>query len=124
MVLIAGCNTVNTVERAQPVGQKQMVADKRVITSAALNWKVRIIAVNETTISTGFTKVQIELMNNSRSAYRFRYHFEWFDDKGILIQSPTSSWVDRSILGKEAMSIIAVAPTEAAKDFRVNFIPH
>ena len=99
-----------------------MVPDKRIITDATLNRRVSIVGVNETIISTGFAKVQLEVLNKSSSLYAFRYHFEWFDDKGILVQSPASSWIDRTILGKETMSIVAVAPTEAAKDFRVKFI--
>ena len=123
VVFLTGCSsTVNTVERAQPTAQKQMTNDKRIITDGSLNRKVNIIGINETTISTGFTKVQVELFNKSSSPYSFRYHFEWFDAQGMLVQTPTSSWIDRSIQGGETMDIIAVAPTEAAKDFRVKFL--
>lgn len=121
LACLTGCTTVNTVERAQPVAERQMVADKRIITDAGLNRGVSIVGVNEATISTGFTKVQIELLNRTSSPYSFHYHFEWFDDKGMLIQT-TSSWIDRSIQGKETMAITAVAPTETAKDFRVKFL--
>ena len=122
MVGLTGCSTVNTVERAQPVVQKQMVDDKRIITDAGLNRHVNIVGINETTISTGFTKVQIELLNKSSSPYSFSYHFEWFDDQGMLVQTPTSSWIDRTIQGQETMNIISVAPTETAKDFRLKLI--
>jgi len=33
----------------------------------------------------GFLKVQIELLNNTRSPQRFSYHFEWFDADGMQI---------------------------------------
>jgi uncharacterized protein YcfL len=122
LVCLTGCSTVNTVERAQPTAQKQMTDDKRIITDAGLNRKVNIVGINETTISTGFTKVQVELFNKSRSPYSFSYHFEWFDGQGMLVQTPTSSWIDRTIQGKETLDIIAVAPTETAKDFRVKFL--
>jgi uncharacterized protein YcfL len=122
LVLLAGCSTVNTVERAQPAAQKQMVADKRIITDASLNRNVNVVGINETTISTGFTKVQVELLNKTSSPYSFRYHFDWFDGQGMLVQSPTSSWIDRRIQGKETMDIISVAPTETAKDFRLKLI--
>lgn len=123
LVCLTGCTTtVNTVERAEPAAQKQMVADKRVITDASLASKVSIVGINETTISTGFAKVQIELLNKSSSPCSFRYYFEWFDDKGMLVQTPTSSWVERRIQGKETMPILSVAPTEKAKDFRVKFL--
>ena len=52
-----------------------MTADKRIITDAGLNRHVNVVGINETTISTGFTKVQVELLNKTSSAYSFRYHF-------------------------------------------------
>jgi uncharacterized protein YcfL len=122
LVCMTGCSTVNTVERAQPSAQKQMVDDKRVITDASLNRHVNIVGLNETTISTGFAKVQVELLNKTSSPYSFRYHFEWFDGQGMLVQTPTSAWMDRTIQGRETMDVVAVAPTETAKDFRLNFI--
>ncbi len=122
LACLTGCTTVNTVERAQPVAQKQMTDDKRVITDASLNRNVNVVGINETTISTGFTKVQVELLNKTSSAYSFRYHFDWFDGQGMLVQTPTSSWIDRRIQGKETMDIISVAPTETAKDFRLKLI--
>lgn len=122
MVGLAGCTTVNTVERAQPIAQKQMTADKRVITDSDLNRNVNVVGINETTIGTGFTKVQVELLNKTSSPYSFRYHFEWFDGQGMLVQSPTSSWIDRRILGNDTMNIISIAPTETAKDFRLKLI--
>lgn len=88
---LIGCSTVNTVERAQPVAERQMVADKRIVTDASVNRRVSIVGLNEATISTGFVKLQIELLNRTSSPYSFRYHVEWFDDKGMLVQTPSSS---------------------------------
>ena len=122
LVCLAGCSTVNTVERAQPTGQKQMTNDKRIITDTGLDRKVNIVGINEATIGSGFAKVQVELFNKSSSSCCFTYHFDWFDAQGMLVQTPTSSWIDRTIQGKETLDIIAVAPTETAKDFRVKFL--
>jgi uncharacterized protein YcfL len=122
MLVLTGCSTVNTYERAQPVARKQMADDKRVVTDASLNRNVNVVGINETTISTGFTKVQVELFNKTSSPYSFRYHFDWFDAQGMLVQTPTSSWIDRNIQGKETMDIISIAPTETAKDFSLKLI--
>ena len=122
LAILTGCSTVNSVERAQPVAQKQMTDDKRVITDAGLNRHVNVVGINETTVSTGFAKVQVELFNRTSSSYSFQYHFEWFDGQGMLVQTPTSSWIDRQIQAKEAMDIISIAPTETAKDFRLKLI--
>lgn len=118
--LLTSCTTVNTVERAEPVGQRQMVNDKRILTDASLSRGVRIVGVNETPGE--FLKVQIELQNTTRSLKTFSYRFEWFDANGIQISTPTSTAIPRQIEGKENLFISAVAPTPTAKDFRVKLI--
>ncbi len=120
LVLLSACSTVNTVERAEPVGQRQMVNDKRIITDASLNRAVRIVGVNETPGE--FLKVQIELQNTTRSLKSFNYRFEWFDANGMQVNTPTSTYIPRQIEGKESLFISAVAPTPTAKDFRVKLI--
>ncbi|GAB62286.1 MAG: DUF1425 domain-containing protein [Candidatus Jettenia sp.] len=118
----SSCTTVNTVGRETPVGTRQMIADKRVITDATLNRKVSIVGLNENTTSGGFLQVQIELLNQKNSLQEFSYHFEWFDMNGMLINAPASVWIPRHIEGRETLTITAVAPTTTAKDFRVKFI--
>ena len=120
--LLSSCTTVNTVEREKPVGMKQMVADKRLITDDTLKRKVSIVGVNEATTSGGFLQVQIEVLNRKNSMQDFSYRFEWFDMNGMLLNTPTSVWIPRQIEGQETLSITAVAPTTTAKDFRVKFM--
>ena len=122
MFVFSSCTTVNTVERAVPVGTKQMVADKRVITDDTLKRKVSIAGVNEGTTSGSFLQVQIEVLNQKNSMQDFSYRFEWFDMNGMLVDTPTSIWIPRQIEGQETLTITAVAPTTTAKDFRVKFI--
>lgn len=120
--LLTSCSTINTVERATPVGTKQMIADKRIITDSTLNKKVRIISLNESTTTGGFLQVQVEVLNQKNSMQSFNYRFEWFDMNGMLLNTPTSVWIPRQIEGQETLTITAVAPTTTAKDFRVKFI--
>ena len=120
--LLSSCTTVNTVERATPIGTKQMIADKRIITDSTLNKKVGIVGLNESTTSGGFLQVQIEVLNKKNSMQDFSYSFEWFDMNGMLVNTPTSVWIPRQIEGQETLSITAVAPTTTAKDFRVKFM--
>ena len=119
---LSGCSTVNTVERAQPIGQRQMVADKRVITDAGLNRKVRIVGVNETTGAGGLLKIQIEVLNTTSSLQRFNYKFEWFDDTGNLINNAAPGFLPREIEGKESLFLGAIGPTPNTKDFRLKLI--
>ena len=122
IAMLSSCTTVNTVERATPVGTQQMVADKRVVTDDTLKRKVSIVGVNESTTSGGFLQVQIEVLNQKNSMQDFSYRFEWFDMNGMLVNTPTSVWIPRQIEGQETLSITAVAPITTAKDFRVKFI--
>lgn len=119
---ISSCASVNTVERETTIGTRQMVADKRVITDETLENKVNIIGVNEATTSGGFLQIQVEVLNGRNSMQEFSYRIEWFDMNGMAINTPTSVWIPRQIEGQESLTITAVAPTPAAKDFRVKFM--
>lgn len=120
--ILSSCTTVNTAERATPVGTKQMIADKRIITDSTLNKKVCIVGLNESTTSGGFLQVQIEVLNRKNSMRDFSYNFEWFDMNGMLVNTPSSVWIPRQIEGRETLTITAIAPTTTAKDFRVKFV--
>jgi len=125
MVLFAvtGCRTsVNTVENAQKEGQRQMVADQRVITDSSLRKKVDIIGINQAMTPGGLLKIQIELLNHKGSLQRFSYQFEWFDASGMQINNVASPAIPDQIEGGESKFISGVAPTPACKDFRVKFI--
>ena len=122
ILFFTSCTTVNTVERATPIGTKQMIADKRVITDDTLKRKVSIVGLNEGMTPGGFLQVQIEVLNQKNSMQAFSYRFEWFDMNGMLVDTPTSVWIPRQIEGQETLTITAVAPTTTAKDFRVKFM--
>ena len=123
LLAVSGCKTsVNSVENAQKTGQRQMVTDQRVVTDRGLAKKVSIVGVNQVTTAGGFLKVQIELLNTTRSPQRFSYRFEWFDANGMLISSPAAPAFPDQIDGGEDKFITGLAPTPASKDFRVKFI--
>lgn len=121
---LTGCTTtVNTVERAEPVGQRQMVNDKRILTDASLNRKARIVAVNEAMTPGGVLRVQVELLNLKRSLKRINYRFEWFDVNGMQVNTPaTAALLPISLEGKESVFISGVAPSPACRDFRLKLI--
>lgn len=121
---MTGCRatSVNTVEPASPSGQRQMISDQRVLTDQTLNNIVRIIGVNTATGDEGFLKVQVQVENRTRKARSFTYRIEWFDENGMLIESPVRVARPRTIEAREVMSITAIAPTPRAKDFRMKFL--
>ncbi len=121
----SGCSktTVNTVERAEPVGQRQMVSDKRVLTDAGLNRRARILSVNDGMTPGGLLKVQVEIQNMTRSLQRINYRFEWFDLNGMQVNTPaTAALLQLQIEGKESTFISSLAPTPACRDFRLKLI--
>lgn len=121
--LLVGCTTVNTVERADPVGQRQMVDDKRVITDSSLGRRVRIVGVNvDESAPGGMLKVQVEIQNTSRSRQAFNYRWEWFDAAGMIVATPMTTGTTRDVEGKENILITATAPNPRVKDFRLKLI--
>ena len=120
----AGCSStsVNTVEPAKTAGQKQMLADKRVITDASLNKTVRVVGINSVTGLEGFLKIQVELLNTSKKLQLFTYRIEWFDENGMIISLPTTTATPRAIEGKATAYVTATAPAASVKDFRISFI--
>lgn len=123
LLALSGCKTsVNSVENAQKSGQREMISDERVITDGSLKNKVSIVGVNQSVTPGGFLKVQIELLNTTRSVRRFSYHFEWFDASGMQLSALTPAEVPDEIQGGEDKFISSTAPTTLCKDFRVKFI--
>lgn len=122
VLLPAGCTTVNTIEPAQPVAQREMLSDKRVVTDASLGRHVKLIGINTATGPGGFLKIQVEVQNTSRSRQSFTYRVEWFDENGMIISQSTRTAIPQTLEGKETASITATAPTDKAKDFRIKFL--
>lgn len=121
-LLQSGCATVNTIEPAQTVGTRHIIADRRVITDQPFDRAVNIVGINTATVNSGFLKIQVELVNRSSFTQEFSYQVEWFDANGMVVNTPMSPWIDRQIQGGETLDISRIAPTETAKDFRIKFI--
>jgi uncharacterized protein YcfL len=119
----AGCHTsVNTVEPAQASSQRQMISDKRVVTDTGLNNKVRVVGLNTYTGPGGFLKLQIEVQNLTNKRQDYTYRIEWFDENAMLLNLPTTTATPDSLEGKESKSLVVLAPTARAKDFRIKFL--
>lgn len=122
-LLLAGCApTMNTIEPAGTVAQRQMISDKRLITDTRLHNRVQPVGINTATGAGGFLKIQVEVMNTTGSRHSFSYRVEWFDESGMLISSPAAVAIARTIEGGETLALTATAPTERAKDFRIKFM--
>lgn len=123
-ILFLGCgSTINTVENSQPIGQRQMVDDKRILTDRSLSVRGQVVGVNKASTQGGNMKVQVELLNTTRSAARLYYQFEWFDQDGMQVQTPANNSLQIITLeGKESKFVSAVAPSMNCNDFRLKLM--
>ena len=120
---LAGChNPMNTVENAQKSGQRNMIADQRVVTDMGLNKAVSVVGVNTAMTPGGVLKVQVELLNHTKSSHPFTYRFEWFDANGMQIDNVMSASISDKLAGGESKFISAIAPNSACKDFRLKLL--
>jgi uncharacterized protein YcfL len=117
-----GCTTVNTVEPAQPVAQKKVLAEKVTYTDDVLSQRVKVLNVNFDVGPQGFMKIQCQVQNTTAKARAFAYRVEWFDEHGMIITLPTNAAVPRMLEAGETTVIVATAPTEKARDFRIKFM--
>jgi uncharacterized protein YcfL len=122
-VMLVGCTTVNTVENADKVGEKQMIADKRVLTDSSLSRRIQVVGLNvDESAPGGLLKVQAEIFNNSRNRQAFNYLWEWFDQAGMVVATPMTTGTTREIEGKDTIHIVGTAPNARARDFKLRLI--
>lgn len=114
---LGGCNNVNTVERAQPDATPNYIADKRVITDNTLAGAIRVVSVNQATVSGNLLKVQATVENLKSSVRTLNYKFEWVDKEGMAVSSPNETWKTIRLQGRETATISTVAVTPRAVDF-------
>ena len=119
----SGCSdTINSVENARQVGVKNMVDDKRVITDTALNDKVNVIGINNSFTPAGFMRIRVDVLNRRSSTQHFRHLVEWFDANGMPVTTASGNWLQAEILGKQTLSLTAIAPNPSCQDFRIQMI--
>ncbi len=121
--LLAGCSSVNTVERANPVASKKMVNDKRVITDGGLDDYAYIAGVNESCVG-DLLKVQVTVTNSTTGYRAINYKFTWFDENGIEVNTTSTPWMTTTIEGGETKNLVSTAPSPKAKDFTLKLLPN
>ena len=116
---LTACDSVNTTERLDPVASPDIVIDKRVITDGELERVARVRSVRQATVSGNILKVDVDVTNTHGHSRIINYKFEWFDDHGMSVNTPLSTWQPRVLQGGETITLTGVAPTPQAKDFRL-----
>lgn len=125
-VALAGCESspsVNTVQNAPTIGQRNVIHDQRIITDRSFSRRVPVVAVNTSMTPGDLLKVQVELFNRTGSIQRFNYSFEWFDLNGMQVDNSLSvALVPEQINAGESKFISAVAPSSVCRDFRLKLL--
>ena len=118
-----GCATnVNSVERAQPLAETNYISDKRVVTDNTLARTVRVVSVNQSTVSGNLLKIQATLENLKSNPRTILYKFEWVDQSGMALVSPTDSWKSLTVQGRDTVTVSTVATSPRAADFTLKLM--
>ena len=120
-LLFGGCQNVNTYENAESKATPTYVADKRVITDNTLAGTVRVVSINQATVSGNLLKIQATVENLKSSLRIVNYKFEWVDQDGMSVNSPNETWKSLTLQGRETVTISTVAISPKAVDFKLKF---
>ena len=122
-VLFTGCNsTVNTYISQPEPAEKQYVKDRRIITDGELDDVARVTEIITQNLPNNLKLYQVEICNTTSEPRGICYKFDWFDEHGIQINTPTSIWIAEALEGKEYKYIQGVTPTTQAKNFKLHII--
>ena len=123
LLFVAGCSNtnVNTYERAESKATPSYVADKRVITDQTLEGTIRVVSINQATVSGNLLKIQATVENLRNSVRTVNYKFEWIAQDGMAIDSPNETWKTLMLQGRETTTISTVAVSPRAVDFKLKF---
>ena len=120
-LLFGGCQNVNTYENAESHATPNYVADKRVITDNTLAGAVRVVSINQATVSGNLLKIQATVENLNSTARTVNYKFEWIDQDGMAVGSANETWKSLRLQGRESQTISTVAVSPKAVDFKLKF---
>lgn len=122
VLFLAGCaSNVNTYERAESQAAPNYIADKRVITDNTLAGTVRVVSINQSTVSGNLLKVQATVENLRNKQRTVNYKFEWIAEDGMALDSANETWKSLPLQGRESTTISTVAVSPRAVDFKLKF---
>ena len=119
---LAACNTANTTRPTGDTRADGSVGFEQIVTNGWLNYKANILNVREATVSGDIRKVAVDVYSDQLTTQQFSYRFEWQDDNGMPVLSPTGALTSVTIKPKETITLTSVGPSPAAKKWRLTFI--
>lgn len=120
LLFAAGCNSpVNTIDKANPDATPTLVDSRVNIFDNSLADRLQLVAVNEAQAG-DLLQVQVTMQNIQVRARSFAYQFQWIQQNGMVVTSPTPIWNPSHVEGGQTVSISAVAPNPKVVDFRLS----
>lgn len=122
VALLPACKStppVNTVQRENERADPDIVEPESIIFDRNLGRKLNLVRVNESVVSGDLQKAQVMLQNRTKNALNVNYQWEWYDDAGMVIYSPTRTFKPITIRGGDTVALTSVAPTSRAVDFKL-----
>jgi len=117
---LSACSTpTNTVERANPEATPTVVDSRVTIFDSGLARRLDLVEVNEAQAG-DLLQVQATFRNKQVKPRAFSYQFQWIQQNGMVVQSPTPVWRRGFIEGGQTISVAGTAPKPGVVDFRLS----
>ncbi|MEY2745741.1 MAG: hypothetical protein RL112_783 [Planctomycetota bacterium] len=112
--LAVACQASNT--QAPAVERDPNLAKVLYVGEVSLMPSAEAIVVSN---ANGLLAVQARLKNGQPHERKLEYQWEWLDERGIVVSSPSTTWIPIAIRPGELASVQGTAPTPACVDFRL-----
>lgn len=123
VVILSSCqNGVNIVEKKEKNAKPATIAHTQVVSDKSVEKRLKIESINSEYLPTGLLKVQVTLKNTSKSPFKFSYRFTWFNKKGMKVESPANTWIEKDVLGGDTVHLSSVAPNSKCTDFTIKLM--
>ncbi|MAC20866.1 MAG: hypothetical protein CMJ23_14530 [Phycisphaerae bacterium] len=96
-----------------------ITSNERIIKDGWLSSHASVRVVRETEVSEDLLRVDVEVENTLPYDTRFNYRFEFLDDQGRGIFSPTSGYRQEQVAAGSFITITGTASSPQASDFRL-----
>lgn len=114
-LLAQGCAVQSASDIPPAERQYQTYLESR---KPALLRQIGIVEVGHSSAG-NIMRSQVALRNRGGSAEQFNYKFRWFDKAGLELDPEGAPWIPVSVLPGDVVRIQGLAPSPAAKSFRV-----
>lgn len=81
--------------------------------------RLRLVEARLNNTPGGVLKAEVEVSNETKDYQTIVYRFEWFDGDGSRVESVQSQQISTTVDPGAVAVLRSIAPSEAAKDFRL-----